>query len=59
MMNLKSQKLKVLLVMDKNVTHSLEHVVGVLGRPMDTFFWALIISWSRLLARVRSGLKQA
>ena len=23
---------------------------GVLGRPWDTFFWALIISWSRLLA---------
>jgi hypothetical protein len=28
---------------------------GVLGRPLDTCFWALIISWSRLLARVRSG----
>ena len=25
---------------------------GVLGRPSDTFFWALTISWSRLLARV-------
>ena len=25
---------------------------GVLGRPLDTFFWALTISWSRLLARV-------
>ena len=23
---------------------------GVLGRPLDTFFWALTISWSRLLA---------
>ena len=28
---------------------------GVLGRPLDTFFWALTISWSRLLARVWSG----
>ena len=28
---------------------------GVLGRPLDTFFWALTISWSRLLACVRSG----
>ena len=26
---------------------------GVLGRPLDTFFWALTISWSRLLARVK------
>ena len=25
---------------------------GVLGRPLNTFFWALTISWSRLLARV-------
>jgi hypothetical protein len=25
---------------------------GVLGRPLDTFFWALTIPWSRLLARV-------
>jgi hypothetical protein len=25
---------------------------GVLGRPLDTFFWALTISWSRLLAHV-------
>jgi hypothetical protein len=25
---------------------------GVLGRPLNTFFWALVISWSRLLARV-------
>ena len=31
---------------------------GVLGqRPLDTFFWALTISWSRLLARVWSGPK--
>jgi hypothetical protein len=31
---------------------------GVLGRrPLDTFFGALTISWSRLLARVWSGPK--
>jgi hypothetical protein len=30
---------------------------GVLGRPLDTFLWALTISWSRLLARVWSGPK--
>ena len=28
---------------------------GALGQPLDTFFWALTISWSQLLARVRSG----
>jgi hypothetical protein len=28
---------------------------GVLGRPLNTFVWALTISWSRLLARVWSG----
>ena len=28
---------------------------GVLGRPLDTFFWALTNSWSWLLARVWSG----
>ena len=28
---------------------------GVLERPLDPFFWALTISWSQLLARVRSG----
>ena len=27
----------------------------VLGRPLNTFFWALTISWSRLLAHVWSG----
>jgi hypothetical protein len=32
---------------------------GVLGRPLDTFFWALTISWSRLLAHVWSGPKAA
>jgi hypothetical protein len=26
---------------------------GVLGRPLDTFFWALTLSWSRLLAHVK------
>ena len=31
---------------------------GVLGRPLDTLLWALTISWSRLLARVWSGLSQ-
>jgi hypothetical protein len=30
---------------------------GVFGRPLHTFFWALTISWSRLLARVWSGPK--
>ena len=30
---------------------------GVLVRPLDTFFWALTISWSRLLACVWSGPK--
>ena len=28
---------------------------GVLERPLGPFFWALTISWSRLLARVWSG----
>ena len=28
---------------------------GVLGQPLDTFFWALTISWSWLLDRVWSG----
>ena len=28
---------------------------GVLGRPLNTSFWALIISWSRFLGRVWSG----
>ena len=30
---------------------------GVLGRPLHTFFWALKVSWSRVLARVWSGPK--
>ena len=25
---------------------------GVLGRPLDTFFWDLTILWSQLLVRV-------
>ena len=29
---------------------------GVVGWPLDTFFWALKISWSRFLARVWSGM---
>ena len=28
---------------------------GVLGRPLDTSFWALTVSWSQLLACVWSG----
>ena len=28
---------------------------SVLGRPLDTFFWALTLSWSRLLTCVWSG----
>jgi hypothetical protein len=28
---------------------------GVSGQPLDTSFQALTISWSRILARVRSG----
>jgi hypothetical protein len=28
---------------------------GVLGRPLNTFFWAPTISWSQLLARVWGG----
>jgi hypothetical protein len=31
---------------------TLHDLGGVLGEPLDTFFWALTISWSRLLARV-------
>ena len=31
---------------------TLDDFGGVLGRPLDTFFWALTISWSRLLAGV-------
>ena len=30
---------------------------GDLGRPLDTFFWALTILWSRLLVHVWSGPK--
>ena len=34
---------------------TLHDLGGVLGRPSDTFFWALSISWSWLLARLWSG----
>jgi hypothetical protein len=30
---------------------------GALGRPLATFFWALTMSWSRLLAHMWSGAK--
>jgi hypothetical protein len=30
---------------------------GALGQPLDTFFWALTISWSQLMACVWSGPK--
>jgi hypothetical protein len=36
---------------------TLHDFVGVLGRPLDAFFWALTISRSRLLTRVWSGPK--
>ena len=38
-------------------TTTLHAFGGVLGRPLGTFFWALTISWSRLLARMWSGPK--
>jgi hypothetical protein len=31
---------------------TLHDVRGVLGRPLDTSFWALTISWSRLMCEV-------
>jgi hypothetical protein len=34
---------------------TLHNVGGELGWPLDTFFWAITISWSRLLAHVWSG----
>jgi hypothetical protein len=34
---------------------TLHDLGGVLGRPLDTLFWALKISWSQLSARVWSG----
>ena len=36
-------------------TLTLHDFGGVLGWPLDTFFWALTISWSQLLAHVWSG----
>ena len=35
--------------------YTIHDVGGAVGRPSDTFFWALIISWAGLLARVWSG----
>jgi hypothetical protein len=37
------------------VVTTLLDVGDVLGRPLNTFFWALTISWSRLSARAWSG----
>ena len=28
---------------------TLHDIGGLLGRPSDTFFWALTISWSRMI----------
>jgi hypothetical protein len=36
---------------------TLDDFGGVLGQPLDMFFWALTTSWSWLLARVWSGPK--
>ena len=36
---------------------TLHDLGSVLGRPLDTFVWALTISWSRLSAREWSGPK--
>jgi hypothetical protein len=38
---------------------TLHDVRDVLGRPLGIFFWALTISWSRLLARVWRGPQSA
>jgi len=35
--------------------HYMTLELGVSGRPLDTFLWALTISWSRFLAHVWSG----
>jgi len=37
---------------------TLQDLGGVLGRPLDTFIWALTISWSQLLACMWSGCKK-
>jgi hypothetical protein len=34
---------------------TLHELGGVLGQPLHTFFWALTISWSHLLARMWNG----
>jgi hypothetical protein len=44
---------------DRSHMTSLHDFEGVLGQPLDTFFWAPTISWSWLLARVWSGLELA
>ena len=36
---------------------TLDDFGGMLGQPLDTFFWAFTIWWSRLLAHVWSGPK--
>ena len=36
----------------RGLVTTLHDLGDVLGRPWDTFFWALTMSWSRLLARV-------
>jgi hypothetical protein len=40
-----------------SVTTQLRDFGGVLGQPLDTFYWVLPIPWSRLLAHVWSGPK--
>ena len=35
----------------------LDEFGGVLGQPLNTSFWTITISWSRLLTCVRSGPK--
>ena len=35
---------------------TLHDIGGVLGGPLDTFFWAITISWPWLLAHVRAAL---
>ena len=37
---------------------TLQDFGGVLGRPLDTFFWTLTISWSWLLARTWCGIHE-
>ena len=58
-MNIKSLKERMVGVRSHITLHytgdhvtTLHNFGGVLGRPFDTFIWALTIQWSRLLARV-------